>query len=156
MCLWVCACICGDAFAHARVCWGVMSLLAPWPLPLQVSFRWHHDRSRLQLKGLLSIQFIQAMLGRLWAVPGASFSVLPSLSLKHTHAHAHTDIRSISNTLSWSLSNRAGRLHYPPVRSMLAMTGSSAGHPTIDTADSTVSVCRCVCVSESEAESECD
>lgn len=43
--------------------------------------------------------------------------------------------------LSWSLSDRAGRLHYPPVRSMLAMTGSSTGHPTIDTADSAVCVC---------------
>lgn len=102
---------------------------------MQVSFRWHHDRSRLRLKGFLSIQFIQAMVR---TPVGCPRSIFLCFCLSYTHTH--------SNTLSWSLSDRVGRLHYPAVRSMLAMTGSSTGHLTIDIADSTECVCVCVWV----------
>ena len=104
-------------------------------------------------RGIFPSNLFRQWLGRPWAVPGASFPVFRSLSplsLPHTHAHTHTHTHmhahthALTPTFSQSLSDRAGRLHYPPVRSMLAMTGSSTGHHTIDTADSTMCVCVCV------------
>lgn len=102
---------------------------------MPVSFRWHHDRSRPPLKGPLSVQFIQAMVRMLLCCPWSIFLCFYlSLSTTHTHTHTHTPIHRTCQT-------GAGRLHYPPVRSVLALTGSSTGHPTIDTADSTAFVC---------------
>lgn len=119
-------CVCGGGWGG-----GCRSLLAPWPLPV----------CEARLDDIMTGH----VLGSRGFFPSNLFRHACGLSQEHLSLF-FSHLLSPPHPLSSSLSDRAGRLHYPPVRSMLAMTGSSTGHPTIDTADSAVCVYVCVMI----------